>query len=240
MAFGVYAEVSADRAQKFSFIMLALAIGVTLAVWRYDNRVPLAERAKAQAKTAELKRIRETPARTTQPSADETKMAQSQLFVAWNIILKSQGEKHPEHALYTLEAASKALAKVRELDPGVSVPIVIGKDKEPTPFTHDSMTAAALFLESKYLWRVGSGVIDRIDPSDISKRGLKQGLAEAETYFDRSREAARKAVVFEPEHVPYLLQLAAVTKGTEHRDAVERALKVEPYNVKALELANGF
>ena len=232
-----YYERDAGMASLFIFFLV-----VTAAMWRYDNRYEIQEVQKAKSKTEKLKKIQETPVRTTLPTEDETKMAQAQLQVAWSIIERAQLDKRTDGALSTLEKAPLPLSKVRQLDPHATIDVKLNEKKDDTTtLTHDRMTAYMLYLESQWLDEQVEGSHDQ--GMNIAQYGSRSDLRkhqrEVNAWSARSRAAIDRAVQYEPEHVPYLLHLAQhASSPVEQKQIIQRVLQLEPYNVEALEIAN--
>jgi len=229
-------------AEGFSVIgiPLMLFLTATLGMLYYDNRFVIQEVQEDKAKAAEQKRIQETPARTTPSSADETKMAQAQLRVAWNIIAKAQREANIDQALVNMEAAPVALAKVRELDPNATIDVQLDPKRDDlTSMGHDSITAFMLYLQSKWL-DIQSDTRGNlaIQTAGIDNYRSDNYMKEAKALTARSRAAIERAVNYKPDHVPYLLHLTNHCDAKKQREVIAKILSLEPYNVEALEISN--
>ena len=221
--------------------ILVFFIVATLAMMYYDNRHEIGDVQRAKAKTAEQKKLQETPVRTTLPTEDETKMATAQLRVAWNIIERAQREKNINQSLSILEEAALPLSKVRELDPHATIEVKLDRKKDDTSkFTHDRMTAFMLYCESKWLddEREGWHEVGMAIAENGTRSGLRKHHAETNKLLERSRAAIQRAVAYEPDHVPYLLHLAGHSSVEDRKKVIAHILKLEPYNVEALEIAN--
>ena len=207
------------------WLWLWIVGGVTLAVFMWDNRYAL------ENSPDNIFRLfkREPKPRTTTPSPEDTKMAQAQLRVAYNLINTAYAEKRYD-PLHHLEEATTALHKVLRLDPNAEIDI---KEKDDTHHqTHDSIAAALLYLESTTLNNRARDII-------MSRSHDRDELRQVGPLSQRAYQAIVKAVRYAPEHIPYQLHLAKLTSNKrQKRKIVKAILAKEPYNVEALTLDN--
>ena len=222
--------------------ILAFFIVLACAVWAYDNRYFFQDVTTARAKTAQQTALAETPARTTLPTIEDSKMAQAQMHVAWNIIQRAQRDKRINYALSILEEAALPLSKVRQLDPATTIEMKPDKKSDNTiTLTHDSITAFMLFQEAAWLREQSEQRNEQVMDAAMAgdQRSFKTLKSEATQLAARAIAAIRKAIAYEPDNIAYLMELTKhMDDCAEKKAIVMHVLSMEPYNVEALEIAN--
>ena len=115
----------------------------------------------------------------------------------------------------------------RQLDNGAMV-----HDADGALFTHDTIAAELLYLESSY-WKD--------DLHNLAKASMKSGTYERQDFKEKERamlRAAEKCIDYAPNNTMYLLNLAecyiVVGNRSHARTIIDDVLKLEPHNAKAI------
>ena len=86
---------------------------------------------------------------------------------------------------------------MRQLDPAAHA--VVQEGKEETPFNHDTMAAAILYLESTALHRKAERMLQELGSGDYNPAEFKK----LRPIRKQAYKAIAKAVEYAPEHTPY-------------------------------------